>query len=65
MRLLRATQLHMDCLEIVSHYFAYIYEIRSHSIIIFINQLVPDAHYSECQENTFALQIQLLQVSIS
>ena len=30
MKLLRATQLHMLYVEIVSHYFALIYEIRSH-----------------------------------
>ena len=38
MKLFRATQLHMLGLEIVSHYVALIYEIRSHFIYLFFNK---------------------------
>ena len=39
MKLLRATQLHMAWLEIVLYYFAYIYEIRSYSLLILIKYM--------------------------
>ena len=30
----------------------------------YINPLVPDAHYSECQDKPFCLQIQQLEVDL-
>ena len=33
-------------------------------MLIKINPLVPDAHYSECQDKTFSLQIQRLEVDL-
>ena len=33
-------------------------------VIIYVNPLVPDAHYSERQDNPFSLQIQQLDVDL-
>ena len=40
MKLLRATQFHMLGLEIVSHYVAFIYEIRSHFKFLFFKVII-------------------------